>query len=135
MTQKSSMNSWEFVTMRSANFWYSVNWLSIFIEDLSSAKLFIEKISPLNNNDLRINLEVKSAFYNNCASLYERLGNYDMAISMIDEAIKIDIETNNAISTALDYNNKSVILSNLRQYENAYKLCKKALILYEPIVW
>ena len=101
---------------------------------MDSAKVILEKLNPINKSDLTINSEMKSAFYNNYASFYELSADYDMAISMIDEAIKIDTEAKDNISRAIDYNNKSVILSNLKHYEDAYKLSKKSLLLYEPIV-
>ena len=54
---------------------------------------------------------------------------------MLEEAIKLDSESHDDIASAVDYNNKTVLLLNLQKYQDAYKCCKRSLLLLEPIVF
>jgi len=83
---------------------------------------------------MSINIEIRRAFFNNYAAYYEKVGNYSMASIMTDKAITIDIESHDDISSAIDYNNKSVMLLKLSKWNEARKSLKQALLLLEPIV-
>jgi hypothetical protein len=57
-----------------------------------------------------------------------------MALTMMEEALKLDLESRDDIACAIDYNNKTVLLLNLHKYQDAYKWSKRSLLLLEPIV-
>lgn len=78
---------------------------------------------------------MKSAYFNNYAAYYEKTEEYSLALVMADEAIKLDTEAHDDIACAVDFNNKTVLLLSIQKYQDAYKCCKRALILLEQIVF
>ena len=108
---------------------------NILLDDLESAKIILDKINQIPKSDPTVSPDIKSAYFNNFAAYYERVEDYSLAMVMIDEAIKFDAESHDDIACAVGYNNKTVLLLNLQKYQDAYKACKRALLLLEPILF
>ena len=109
--------------------------VSLSLGNYDICKLVLDKINPVYKSDFSISPEVKGAFFTNSSAFYERTENYAMASMMIDEAIRLDTESHDDIACAVDYNNKAVLLLNLKKSSEAYKCSKKALVLLEPLVY
>ncbi len=105
----------------------------------------LEKVKQIHKIDYTISSDIKSALFSNYAAYYEkyvrpeiiigRLEEYSLALSMVEEAIKLDSESHDDIACAVDYNNKTVLFLNLQKNQDAFKCCKRSLVLLEPIVF
>ena len=106
--------------------------LILLIGDLESAKVILEKLNPIYKSDLTLSTELKSAFFNNYASYYKKTEDYNAALELLEEAIKLDADSD--IALAVDCNNKAVLLMSMGKYKEAYRVSKRALVSLEPVV-
>lgn len=101
---------------------------------MAGVKSSLDKLNTVYKGDLTIKTEIKSSFLNNFAAYYERVEDLPSAITMLDEAVKIDRKVKDNIACAIDYNNKSVFLMNMNNFSEAYDCSKKALGFLEHTV-
>lgn len=129
--------------MQSNNSRHIYLFINIILDDCDNALPLMEKIKQIHKSDLTISPILRSSLICNYASYYQkycqnlnffRAEEYSMALVMIEEALKLDLNSQDDVASAVDYNNKTVILLSMQNFQDAYKWCKKSLLLLEPIV-